>query len=156
MKKTVLIVIAIISIHFSFAQQGKGGEGLEEEYYTQKVAYLTTAMGLNAEESAAFWPLYNEHEKKQNVLKNEMKTFRNKLHHAEEDLSEEEAQEALEFFQNHITEMNHLEIEYQGMFLEVISAKKVLLMLKAEKDFRRDLLRKLGNKRQHQNRNRGK
>lgn len=151
MKNTILILITVLSIQFAFAQQGKGGEDLEEKYYTQKVAYLTTEMELTADESAAFWPLYNDQERKQNVLKNEMKAFRKKLYNTEEDLSEEEALEALALYQSHITEMNKLEIEYQGKYLEVISAKKVLLMLKAEKDFRRELLRKLGNKRQHQN-----
>jgi len=95
--------------------------------------------------------LYNEHEEKQNSLKNEMKTFRRKINHNEDDLNEEESLKALTFFQDHMTNMNHLQIEYQNKYLEVISAHKVLLMLKAEKDFRRKLLRELGGRRQHRN-----
>ena len=67
-------------------------------------------------------------------------------------MSEQESKEALVFFQKHMTQMNNLQIEYQNKYLEVISAQKVLLMLKAEKEFRRNLLRKLGDRRQHQNR----
>lgn len=150
MKKIALLLMGILAGSVIFAQSQ--GEDVEEKYYAQKVAYLTTEMDLSADESAAFWPLYNEHEKKQTALKNEMKTFHKKLHENESELSEQESKEALVFFQKHMTQMNNLQIEYQNKYLEVISAQKVLLMLKAEKEFRRNLLRKLGDRRQHQNR----
>ena len=151
MKNIVLIVVGILAGSLLFAQSQ--GDDVEEKYYAQKIAYLTTEMDLSSDESAAFWPLYNEHEKKQKALRIEKKTFHKKMHENEAELSEEESKQALEFFQKHMTLINNLEIEYQNKYLEVISAKKVLLMLKAEKEFRRNLLRKLGDRRQHRNRN---
>jgi len=150
MKKTALLLIGILTVSLGFTQPK--GEDVEEKYYAQKVAYLTTEMDLNAQESSTFWPLYNEHEKKQSALKNDMKTFRKKIHNNESELTEDESLKALLFFQDHMTQMIQLQIEYQNKYLEVISARKVLLMLKAEKEFRRNLLRKLGDRRQHQNR----
>jgi len=150
MKKIAFLLMGILAGSLIFAQSP--GEDVEGKYYAQKVAYLTTEMDLSADESAAFWPLYNEHEKRQMALKSEMKSFHSKLHENENELSEEESKEALVFFQKHMTRMNDLQIEYQNKYLEVISAQKVLLMLKAEKEFRRNLLRKLGDRRQHQNR----
>lgn len=150
MKKTILLLIGILAISTCFAQEK--GEDVEEKYYAQKVAYLTTEMDLSVEESAAFWPLYNEHEKKQNVLKEDMKGLRKKIHSEQFDLTEDESLQALLDHQSQMTQMNQLQIKYQNKYLEVISAQKVLLMLKAEKDFRRNLLRKLGDRRQHQNR----
>jgi hypothetical protein len=65
----------------------------------------------------------------------------------EKQLSEADALKALEFTQEHMKQMYQLDISYQNKYLDVISAKKVLQLIKAEKDFRRQLLRELGEKR---------
>lgn len=130
-----------------WAQGHKDRGDLGEKYQAQKVAYITTALDLTAEEAAAFWPIYNEHEKKRDELSDSMRDYRSAMLEREDEITEEEALQALDFIQKHMGDMHELEQEYQKRFLEVIPAKKVLLLMKAEKDFRRNLLRKLGEKR---------
>ena len=151
MKKIAFVCIGILSL-LSFglqAQNGREGDDFEKKYHSQKVAYLTTEMDLSPEESAAFWPLYNAHEKEASIIKDEMKSYRREVAQKEGVLSEEEALAALKSFQENMGKMHQIEILYQNKYLEVIPATKVILMLKAEKEFRRDLLRELGNKRKH-------
>lgn len=120
---------------------------MSDKYYAQKIAYITNVLDLSPDESTKFWPLYNEYSDKKNDLRTEMISYRQTLLGKYASISEEEAQNALNFYQEHIIQMQELEIEYQNKYLQVLPARKVLLLLKAEKDFRRQLLKKLGRKR---------
>lgn len=143
----ITLVISFLMISVS-AQNHRDFDELGEQYQAQKVAFITNALELTPDESAAFWPLYNEHEKKKNELMNAMKSYRRDLIDQKTDLSEEQAREALVFFQENMNSVHQLEIEYQNKYLKVISARKVLSLMKAEKDFRRELLKKLGERRE--------
>jgi len=147
LKKISIVIFAGILSLSVWAQRHSEKHQLSEKYQAQKVAYITDALDLTPEESAAFWPLYNEHDKQMGVLKDEMRDYRTDLLKNDEDLTEEQAKNAISFIQKHMDDMHHLEMKYQNKYLEVLPAKKVLLLMKAEKDFRRELLRKLGEKR---------
>lgn len=155
MKKAAFVLLGLLVFTCSnLIAQGHGrGDDFEKKYHAQKIAYLTTEMDLSPEEAALFWPLYNTHEKEKSDLLDEMKSYRREFSQKENEFTEEEALAALLFLQKNMDQMHHLEMQYQNKYLEVISAKKVLTMLKAEKEFRRTLLRELGNKRKHKNGN---
>jgi len=146
MKKRIIILVGIFLMISSIgmAQHYGNPEVNHDRYYSQKIAFITDAVNLSPDEAAAFWPLYNEQESKKKDLMTSVGKYRKDIAGRFGELSEEEAKEALEFFQNHMKEMNTLTIEYQNKYIEVISAKKVLLLLKAEKDFRRQMLKKIG------------
>lgn len=146
MKKIIVTFIASFFLFtMVFAQRIEGSpDDLGEKYYSQKIAFITNAMNLTPEESTLFWPLYNEFNDKEKELTSEFKKFRHEMKNKDAELTEDEAKEALLFYQNHMTKMNNLHIEYENKFLQVVPAKKVLLLLYAEKDFRRELLKKLG------------
>jgi len=147
MKKLIIIaLVSLFSLHLS-AQKDRDHREMGEKYQAQKIAYITTALELTPEESAAFWPLYNEHEKKREVLKDSMKDYRKEVLSKKDEITEVEAKEAIVLFQKHMADMQLMETEYQNKFLEVLPAKKVFLLMKAEKDFRRELLKKLGERR---------
>lgn len=153
MNKILILAIGlfIISSQSLLAQPMFEMDQVGEKYYAQKVAYLTSVMELTPDESAAFWPIYNEYEKKKSQLNENMKEHRQDAIHKGMAMSEDEALQMLKYHQQHMNEMHHLEIDYQNKYLKVISAKKVLLLLKAEKDFRRDLLKQLGERRRMRN-----
>ncbi len=148
MKKlnAVLIGILCLSTLGLIAQPQRNAQANKENYHAQKVAYITDIMELTPEEAGAFWPLYNESVSKKKELQVSVGEYRLNLNSRFSELTEEEAKEALEVFQSHMKNMNALTIEYQNKYLEVVPAKKVLLLLKAEKDFRRLMLKKLGNR----------
>lgn len=145
-KKIVILVFTVLLSMSVIAQKYRDKHDLGEKYQAQKVAYITNALDLTAEESAAFWPVYNEHDRQMRSLKTKMHDYRSNLLNKDE-VTEKQATEAIRFIQKHLTDMNDLEIEYQNKYLEILPAKKVLLLMKAEKDFRRELLRRLGEKR---------
>lgn len=148
MKKLHILLLGILFLSTLGLMAQRHGNLNEngEKYYSQKIAFITDAMDLSPEEAAVFWPLYNENESKKKELLVAVGSYRREIAGRFTELSEDEAKDALEVFQNHMKNMNALTIEYQNKYLEVVPAKKVLLLLKAEKDFRRSMLKKLGNR----------
>lgn len=149
MKKGIIVFFSLVllTISAAFAQPRGGNEDIGERYKAQKIAYITTEMELTPEESSEFWPLYNEYSQKKKDLLADHRLKKQAIKDNYNELTEAEAIEALQTFQNHMIMMNQLTIEYQNKYVEVLPAKKVLVLLGAEKDFRRKLLRELGNKR---------
>ncbi len=148
MKKLSFILFGILFLCTAdmMAQQQRNFEDNQDKYYSQKIAYITDLMELTPDEAAVFWPLYNENENKKKELQVSFGKYRRDISGRFDELTETEALEAIEVFQNHMKNMNTLTIEYQNKYLDVVSAKKVLLLLRAEKDFRRRMLKKLGNR----------
>jgi len=144
-----LMVFLIITAS-AFAQKPINHQDMSEKYYAQKIAFITNELELTPEESTLFWPYYNEYNNKKDELHAEIMQYKKDLRGKYATLSEEDAEKALLFYQEHIRKMNQLEIEYQNKYLEVIPATKVLSLLKAENDFRRQMLKKLGRKRRGQ------
>jgi len=142
--RVLFVSMFFLSALFLMAQpQRQSGKNMEK-FKSEKIAYISTAMSLTPEEAEVFWPIYNEATAKKEVLLTEMRDFRLGLASSEDEITEEKAKEALSFFQNHMKKMNALTIEYQNKYEKALSAKKVLLLIKAEKEFRRRMLKKLG------------
>jgi len=146
MKKITLLSAMLLSFMLIQAQPAHDFGQREKQIYSQKVAFITNALELTPEESAAFWPLYNEHNEKVKALSTSFRDYIKDLKVNFDAKTEQEAKEAVAFHQEHMQKITELNATYQNKYMTVISAKKVLLLLKAEKDFRRELLKKMGEK----------
>ena len=146
MKKIKIIILSafFLSTIALMAQADRFSKQKTEEYKSEKIAYITTTMNLTPEEAEVFWPIYNKNLAKKDEMLVTMRDYRIALTDDYDELTEAQAKEAIDYFQKHMKEMNALVIESQNEYLKVLSAKKVLLLTKAEKDFRRQMLRKLG------------
>lgn len=149
MKKLVFVLIVSLFSLSSFTQErgNKGFNANSEKYYAQKVAYLTTELELTPDESAAFWPVYNECENKKQELLDQMRSLRREIFKRDEEISEEESQKTLDSIHVIVLDMAQLEVDYDNKYCSIITARKALMLKKSEKDFRRKLLRELGHKR---------
>ena len=146
MKKIKVIILSafFLSTIALMAQVDRFSKQKTEEYKSEKIAYITTTMNLTPEEAEVFWPIYNKNSAKKDEMLVSMRDYRGALSDDYDELTEAQAKEAIDYFQKHMKEMNAFIIKSQNEYLKVLSAKKVLLLTKAEKDFRRKMLRKLG------------
>lgn len=111
-----------------------------------KVAFITERLDLTPKEAQAFWPVYNEYEEKREAMREREHTqIREKIRNSE-DLSEKEASELIKHYLRFEEEEEELDKRFIESIGEVIPAKKTLLLLRSEYEFKKQLLKQYRNK----------
>ncbi|MBT8322250.1 MAG: hypothetical protein KJO94_02120 [Eudoraea sp.] len=135
---------------FMFAGVYSQRRPVQEKIKTLKVAFITERLSLSSSEAQAFWPIYNEHEANLEALKREERIeIRSKMMDFES-LSEREAASLLQQSIALEKEKHQMNIRFLEQMSEVISAKKTFLLIKAEEDFKKRLLREIQQRRRGQ------
>lgn len=141
MKKiAILVLLSSLITATSFAQNNNRSD---ERIKAMRVAFITERLELTPEEAQQFWPVYNQYEAKKKSLRKSHKTkMRNGKSIEESSESEVEAMIAA-----------HLDYEEQQLALnkqlvadlrDVISAKKIAKLMRAEKAFKEKIVDLLG------------
>ncbi|MBT8292933.1 MAG: hypothetical protein KJN70_06635 [Eudoraea sp.] len=126
---------------------GQGRPGMDK-IKSLKVAFITERVGLTSNEATMFWPVYNEHEEAlAQIRRKERVDIRSKMMDFE-NLSESEANRLLDQLIELEREKQELNVEFLSNIREVISPKKTFLLIKAEEDFKKRLLRQIQQRRQ--------
>lgn len=116
----------------------------QDKIKSQKVAFITTRLNLTSEESAQFWPIYNQFETDMRELRLER---REELHMDLETLPDDELkQKMVERFDLEQKELDTKK-KYHHQFLKVLEPQKVAQLYQAEHEFRRELLKQLDKQR---------
>lgn len=138
---------ALILLMLAFASGYSQGRPAQERIKTLKVAFITERLSLSSSEAQAFWPIYNAHEDNLESLKRkERREIRSKLIDFE-NLSEKEADALLQESMALGEEKHRLNMIFIDEISEVLSAKKTFLLIKAEEDFKKRLLREIQQRR---------
>ena len=121
------------------------GRVVKERIEAMKIAFITDRLQLTPEEAKGFWPIYNK-------METEMKELRKKYRLSEEeelpaDLSEQEAEKRISEVITFREAQVALIKKYQIEFKKIISSKKILLLYRAEEDFKRELIRRIRERR---------
>ncbi len=117
-----------------------------DEIKAQKSAYITTKLGLTAEQAQQFWPLYNEYDAQLDALRKEMREMHRSERSNGAELTEARALELIT--KNLAARQKELDVErtYSEKFRKSIGAVKTVELHRAERDFHRELLRRLKEK----------
>jgi hypothetical protein len=140
-------IISLIGMLFLFlpllAQKEERGPLSEEkrkEFEAQKVAFFTQEMKLTPDEAVKFWPLYNEMQDKIRKASRPAWGLHEKVH----DLSDEQVRANIETILSMEKTVLEIRGEYYRKIMREISALKVWLMLDAERNFNRQLVKRIG------------
>ena len=117
---------------------------VREKVKAARVAYITKRLNLTPKESEGFWALHNEYENEKQELK---KRYRN--NGSLESMSDEEVVQMINQRFDLQQKLLDLDRKYYQRFQTVISARKVALYHKADKEFRLELLKRVRNERQN-------
>jgi len=144
MNKKILILIAFFAFSISFyGQRRPDGEKIK----SLKIAFFTERLDLSNAEAEAFWPVYNAHEKKiEGFRKTERREIRSKLRNLES-VSEKEAEKLLSMKMELEAKKQIEQQSFLKNMKEILSAKKTILLLKTEEDFKRKLIQQYRQKR---------
>lgn len=114
-----------------------------QEVKAQRTAYLTTKLGLTPDEAQRFWPVYNEFDSEREKLRKELRENIRTVRKDGGALKESDANEILSKGLTLRQEELDLERTYTDRFVKAIGAVKVVELHKAERDFNREVLKRL-------------
>ncbi len=138
-----MLIVLLLAVTLSFGQNRPDKDKIK----SLKVAFITERLDLSTKEAQAFWPIYNEYEEKREALRQkERSQIRNKIKESE-NLSEKEADQLLKQYLSFEEEEEELDKAFIENITKVISAKKTLLLLRSEEEFKRQLIKQYRQKR---------
>lgn len=143
MKKTLIALLTFLVCLSAFAQRPN-----KEKLKAYKIAHITEQLDLTAKEAQAFWPIYNEHEDAREKLQEAANITRKKENI--EKFTEAEAKVFLDKISKMEEERFKMNKAYQTKLLQVLTAKKVIALMQADRSFRQKMLK------EWKNRHRGK
>lgn len=147
MKLIKLVTSLLLFISFNFYAQGEKMKEKREQIKTMKIAFLTSELDLSVSEAEKFWPVYNAFEEKEFELKHlKMRTLIKKYREGKEKMTEKEAINLLNQFENNDEELFVLHKKFIANLKGVLPAIKIIRLKKSEEDFNRKLLVQYRNK----------
>jgi len=113
-----------------------------QEIKAQKTAFLTQRLDLSPAEAEKFWPVYNQYDKETEANRKDMRA-EHKAAKKDTELTEAEASAAID--KELAGRQKELDIrkKYAAEFKKTIGAVKTLKLAKAERDFRKELIKRL-------------
>jgi len=137
-KRYITAMIVLVMSASLLAQEGR--EERRAELEAKRIAYITEQAEITAKEAETFWPKMNELQEKKRALRDEAKR---KERPDLESMTESEVEEILRNRQQKKVQAEQLELDYLDDFIDILGAKKLAAVHKAEKEFRRTILKEM-------------
>ena len=151
MKKLILInILSIFTFSILIAQERRGPTPeMFEKIKAEKISFFTEKLSLTPSEAQAFWPVYNEFEKKRFEIQRQIHEFEHMPDEKFNSLSDPDIDKMTASYIGSFEKEAMLLKEYNKLFLKTLPKKKVLMMYRTENEFRGHLIReyKKGQKR---------
>ena len=145
MKRLLIIAFFILTSVQVSAQANR------EKIKAMKTAFITNALDLSSKEAQQFWPIYNEYDKRiyqAKTIKTRELSRRVRSAGGVQQLSDREANAILQGFMDIEFEVAQAKQDLKNKLITVVSAKKIILLFRAEQDFNKKLLRDFREQRQ--------
>lgn len=136
--KYIYIFLFCVIAVFAVAQPGTKRDKIE----ALRVSFISSKVSLTTQETQLFWPLYNEYNDKLDALK---KTFRQQFVKDVDfnAMSDKEADAYLSAELLVKQKEYELSKEYHEKFKKVVPVKKIVLIRRAEEEFRKELIKNI-------------
>ena len=141
-----LLLALLLGSGVAQAQPGGGGRRAERlgQLENAKIAFLTSRLSLTQEQAQKFWPLYNEFTAKRREFARSARQLRLANPAA---LSDQQVRDNInQSFALRQQELN-LEKEYFDRFQKVLAVRQVGQLIQAEKDFTKEVLKRVADRR---------
>ena len=132
-------MLAVVFVSLCGMAQQKAQKFDPAQFQAKLEQYITTKAGLTPQEAAVFFPLYREMRDKQWAYFSQERRWRHV------DTSDDKAcAAAIRKRDDSDIEVKRLQQSYHEKFMRVLPASKVFLVLKAEEQFHRKLIKRPG------------
>ena len=145
MKRIILIASTLfVASQIGFAQPNQAKKGdRKEKIEAMKVAYITDKLDLTPKEAQQFWPVFNEFDDKLKDLRQGRKKDTKDGMDNLDQLSDKEVETLIDSEIGYRQRELDLLKEYHAKFKAVLPARKVAKLYRAQEDFKRELLKKI-------------
>jgi len=149
MKKLLIIAsIILLTTNATFSQQQN-----RQKIKILKTAYITNALNLTPHEAEKFWPIYNMYTNKIQTLKMSIEGgLQHKIQLAGgiDNMSNNQAQKLIDTALLNERKITDNKIKLVQELSKIISAKKIIQLKKAEREFNRRILREFSKRKRLQ------
>lgn len=151
MKPHLFFLFAFLSFaQVGWTQQNQEMRARKADIEAQKVSFITSELELTPQQAQDFWPLYNAYRSELQKLRKSVNQIYNPGRDADKDLSEKEWDEIIKREFAFERQKTDLEEKYYELYKTVLPVSKVAGFYTAERDFKRELLETLKEKRGQQ------
>lgn len=136
MKKIFIWVLGMIfATSMAFAQRNHDNRQFEE-FKSQKISFITEKLNLSPREAQDFWPVYNQFEKEKMDIQKTRRDLEQKTRDENLKMSDQEIIRVTRSIASTFKKESELIESYNERFLKILPPQKVLLLYRAENQFR--------------------
>ncbi len=145
-----MIAVAVLICTASFAQQGKRGNiskrpgAQSEKVENARIAYINKEVKLDEKEAKQFWPVYDKYQKRLRTNHVEKMNRQKRLNDSMDDMSDSEKEQLMDEMDNLDQDSAKIQKEMRNDLKTVLSTDKIARLKKAESDFKKMLIDKIG------------
>lgn len=161
--KAIITALTLLTGVAAFAQPGTNrgavqvksaeerSEMMRERLESRKVSYITDALDLTPKEAQNFWPVYNEHQAEKEKLREKQMEY-GRAFNRDEPMTVEELDAFMEARFSRERSETEINEKYYDTYKKVLPAEKVGQFYKAEREFKREVMRNMRKERAGQGR----
>ena len=143
----ITVIMSMLLCSMTASAHKNCNQDWKQKMMSEKIAFLTAEMDLTPEEAQAFWPVYNEVNKKNDEAMHKVFSAFKALEQALNDgKSEKEIQHLLDEYLKALDAQKESGNAAAEKYRKVLSAEKVARLYVGEERFRRQHIRRLHNK----------
>ncbi len=142
MMKNILLTLLLLFAWKTGWAQPPGNEDPADKMKAQKVAFITAKLDLSSEESAKFWPVYNNYESELKVIRKKRKSELMNAKINFDSMSDAQVSQLID--DEFLYQQQELDLrkKYNELFKQVLPVKKVALLYKAELEWTKEVIQK--------------
>jgi hypothetical protein len=141
MKNTAFLFLFFIASHLVAQQESK-----HEKLEALKIAFITEKLSLTTKEAQNFWPVYNEYSQKIEKIRKAKRSDLGELKVNIENSSDKEIEALISDVFDAKSKEIELQKEYYSKYTKVLPVKKVALLYQSEYQFKKELLKRIKDK----------
>lgn len=141
MKRVLLMIVLLIAALSSWAQKQVPNSNAKSKLEAARIAMITERLSLTPSQAEKFWPIYNAFaQERRSMQKQALQARKGK---DMQNLTEAESKTLVMAHQKFKQDKLNLENKYVSKINNVISARQMVALKKAEDDFRQMILNRL-------------
>jgi hypothetical protein len=146
--KKIITTLFLFTTTLLLAQPGDERGNRREKMEAMKIGFMTKRLNLTPEEAKTFWPVYNQYQNEIDQLRKKRKEERPHDKEALEALPDKAVEKLVD--EEIALRQGELDIvkKYHAQFKQVLPIKKVAQLYRTEEDFKRELLKKIQERRE--------